>query len=197
MVLSGPSGAGKGTVSRALLERQKGIHLSISATTRTPRAGEVDGLNYFFVSREQFQDMIAAEELLEWAEVYGNYYGTPVKAVEQALVRGEDVLLEIDVQGGLQVKNKFPAAVLVFLLPPSRDVLAERLMGRATDSAEEIQRRLHWTTTELQFLFRYDYVVINRRVEEAVCAIQSILVAEKCRPRRVKLDPSWAELVSS
>ncbi|MGB9803015.1 guanylate kinase [Desulfofundulus sp.] len=191
MVLSGPSGAGKGTVCRALLEKQPGIHLSISATTRKPRAGEVDGVNYFFVSREKFQRMIDAGELLEWAEIYGNYYGTPLKSVEENLARGEDVLLEIDVQGGLQVKRKFPSAVLVFLLPPSRAALVERLTGRGTDPIEEIQRRLHWANTELKFLFSYDYIVINRKIEEAVATLQSILVAEKCRPQRIKLDESW------
>jgi guanylate kinase len=154
----------------------------------------VDGVNYFFVSREKFQQMVDAGELLEWAEVYGNYYGTPLKAVKDALARGEDVLLEIDVQGGLQVKKKFPSAVLVFLLPPSRAVLVERLTGRGTDSAEEIQRRLHWANTELGFLKRYDYVVINRQVEEAVATLQAIILAEKCRPQRLKIDESWGNL---
>ncbi|MBE3588951.1 MAG: guanylate kinase [Thermoanaerobacteraceae bacterium] len=191
LVLSGPSGAGKGTVCRALLEKQPGLHLSVSATTRQPRSGEVDGVNYFFVSEEQFKNMVAGQELLEWARVYNHYYGTPVKAVQQALARGEDVLLEIDVQGGLQVKEKFPLAVLIFLLPPSRAELAARLKGRGTDSVEEIERRLQWADTELQYLERYDYVVINRQVAEAVVTIQAILTAEKCRPRRVKLDPSW------
>ncbi|WP_027717218.1 guanylate kinase [Desulfovirgula thermocuniculi] len=191
LVLSGPSGAGKGTVCRALVEKEPNIRLSVSATTRKPRAGEVDGVNYFFVTRERFQEMIKAGELLEWAEVYGNYYGTPRKAVEEALQEGYDVLLEIDVQGGLQVKEKFPEAVLIFLLPPSRAALVERLTGRGTDSAEEIRRRLRWASTELQSLYRYDYVVINRRVEEAVATIQAIITAEKCRPQRVQLDESW------
>ncbi|MGB9846413.1 MAG: guanylate kinase [Desulfotomaculales bacterium] len=184
VVLSGPSGAGKGTVVSALLRKLPGLVLSVSATTRTPREGEVDGASYYFLSREKFLSMIQGEELLEWAEVYGNYYGTPRRAVEKALAEGKDVLLEIDVQGGLQVKEKFPDAVLIFLLPPSLEELRARLAGRGSEPEEEVERRLAWALSELRTFPRYDYAVVNDRVEEAAEKIRSIITAEKCRTAR-------------
>lgn len=191
VVLSGPSGSGKGTICRALLDAESRLQLSISATTRPPRPQEVDGVNYFFVSRERFRQMIAAGQLLEWAEVYGQYYGTPRQAVEDALARGRDVLLEIDVQGGLQVREKFPAAVLIFVLPPSREVLARRLRGRASDAPEEIDKRLHWAEREVKLISRYDYLVQNDRLEDAVSTVRSILTAERCRPGRARWYQGW------
>lgn len=184
IVLSGPSGAGKGTVVGALLRKLPGLVLSVSATTRLPRENEVDGVNYYFITREKFLSMIESGEFLEWARVYDNYYGTPRRAVEKALAEGKDVLLEIDVQGGLQVKAKFPDAVLVFLLPPSWDELASRLAGRGSEPREEVEKRLAWAQDELRTFPRYDYVVINDRVEEAAEKIRSIITAEKCRTAR-------------
>lgn len=184
IVLSGPSGVGKGTVSRALLGESTDLVCSISVTTRLPREGEVDGRNYFFVSPREFREMIDRQEFLEWAEVYGNFYGTPRVFVEDALSKGKDVLLEIDVEGGLQVKQKFSAAVMIFLLPPSRTELQSRLLKRASESPSEMKKRLKWSEQELKMLSCYDYAVINDRVENAVWRIQSILTAEKCRTWR-------------
>ncbi len=186
IVLSGPSGVGKGAVSRALLGESTDLVCSISATTRLPRKGEVNGKSYYFFSRQEFRKMIDRQELLEWAEVYGNFYGTPRVFVENALSEGRDVLLEIDVQGGLQVKQMIPAAVLVFLFPPSRAELQSRLLKRASESLAEMEKRLKWAEQELKMLSRYDYAVVNDRVENAVWRIQSILEAEKCRTWRFK-----------
>ncbi|OAT81426.1 guanylate kinase [Desulfotomaculum copahuensis] len=191
LVLSGPSGAGKGTICRMLLQEEPRLQLSVSATTRPPRAREVDGVDYFFVSRERFEQMMAQDELLEWAGVYDYYYGTPRAAVDDALSRGTDVLLEIDVQGGLQIKEKIPDAVLLFVLPPSREILAARLRGRASDAPEEIARRLQWAEREVRMLSRYDYVVQNDRLEDAVSVIRSILTAERCRPGRARWYQGW------
>lgn len=187
-VISGPSGSGKGTVCRALLERSPSTHLSVSVTTREPRVGEVDGVHYYFVSRERFKEMVAAGEVLEWAEVYGDFYGTPRGPVMGLLDRGRDVLLEIDVQGALQVKERFPEAVLIFLCPPSFEELERRLITRGTDSAEKIKRRLEWARGEMQAAHRYDYVVVNDRVEDAVDKINSIMVAEKCRTKYFRVS---------
>ena len=186
VVLSGPSGAGKGTVSQALLRSEPGLVLSISATTRLPRNGETDGVSYYFISREKFLMMIEGDEFLEWARVYDNFYGTPRLPVEETLARGKDVLLEIDVQGGLQVKSKLPEAVLIFLLPPSWKELEARLAGRGSESPEEVQKRLQWAKRELQSLSLYDYAVVNDRVEKAVEQIRSIITAEKCRTARFR-----------
>jgi guanylate kinase len=177
---------GKGAVSRALLGESTDLVCSISATTRLPRKGEVNGKSYYFFSRQEFRKMIDRQELLEWAEVYGNFYGTPRVFVENALSEGRDVLLEIDVQGGLQVKQMIPAAVLVFLFPPSRAELQSRLLKRASESLAEMEKRLKWAEQELKMLSRYDYAVVNDRVENAVWRIQSILEAEKCRTWRFK-----------
>jgi guanylate kinase len=186
IVLSGPSGVGKGAVSRALLGESTDLVCSISATTRLPRKGEVNGKSYYFFSRQEFRKMIDRQELLEWAEVYGNFYGTPRVFVENALSEGRDVLLEIDVLGVLQVKQMIPAAVLVFLFPPSRAELQSRLLKRASESLAEMEKRLKWAEQELKMLSRYDYAVVNDRVENAVWRIQSILEAEKCRTWRFK-----------
>ncbi|MEW6425996.1 MAG: guanylate kinase [Bacillota bacterium] len=191
VVLSGPSGAGKGTVSRVLLRSSPDMLLSVSATTRLPRNGETDGVNYYFISREKFSLMITRDEFLEWARVYDNCYGTPRLPVEEALARGKDVLLEIDVQGGLQVKQKFPEAVLIFLLPPSWDELRSRLVKRGSEPAEEVAKRLQWARRELQSLSLYDYVVVNDQVEQAVEQIRSIITAEKCRTARFQDLKIW------
>ena len=143
IVLSGPSGAGKGTVCQNLISKNKSVYLSVSVTTRPPRPGEVHGKNYFFISREEFQQMVTNDQLIEWAQVYDNFYGTPKEWVEEKLSNGEDVLLEIDIQGALQIKKKFPECVLIFIIPPSINELQARLVSRGTDGAEVIKKRLN------------------------------------------------------
>ncbi len=182
VVISGPSGSGKGTICRALFKIMPELRLSISATTRKPRSGERDGIDYYFLSKAEFEAMIEAGKLLEWAKVYGNYYGTPAEPVMKSINEGRDVILEIDVQGAFQVREKYPGCILIFLIPPSRAELEHRLKSRATDSEEEIQRRLTWVEREVAQLGKYDYLVINDKVEKAARTVSAIITAERCRP---------------
>lgn len=184
IVISGPSGAGKGTVCRALLAQYPELVLSVSKTTRPPRVGEQDGVNYYFVSREEFSASISAEDFLEYACVYGEFYGTPRRAVQNMLEAGQDVILEIDTQGALQVKGGCPAGVFVFLLPPSEAELQARLLGRGTESPEKLRHRLSAAAAEVAMAYMYDYVVINDVVEKARDQIAAIIRAEKCRTAR-------------
>lgn len=183
IVVSGPSGAGKGTVMNKLIAGGD-YALSVSATTRSPREGEQDGINYFFKTREEFEKMIADNEFLEYAEFCGNYYGTPLPYVNQKLDEGKNVILEIEVKGAFQVKEKCPEAVLIFLAPPSMKELEERLVGRGTESPEVIAERLARAMEELDLIDDYDYVVINDDVDEAVADIRSIVKAEQRRAAR-------------
>jgi len=173
-VLSGPSGVGKGTVWQEVLELVPNIKVSVSATTRKPRSGDVEGVNYFFKSPEQFAEMIERGELLEWAVYNGNHYGTPIWAVEDMLASGTDVILEIDTQGALQVKMKMPEAILIFIAPPSFDALLERLKGRATESDEEIARRVAAAEAEMAVKGEYDHVVVNDDLQTAVREVEAI-----------------------
>ena len=185
LVLSGPSGAGKGTICKYLLANNPSLKYSVSATTRAPRNGEVNGQSYHFVSKDNFLDMIAQDELLEYAEVYGNYYGTPNRYVQNLLDENYDVILEIDPQGAMQIKNKFPDAIFVLILPPSLTELSDRIYKRGTDTAEVIRHRLSKAVSELKFCAsKYDYLVINDEVNKASDKILAIIAAEKCRVGR-------------
>ncbi|MBQ9518687.1 MAG: guanylate kinase [Firmicutes bacterium] len=174
IVVSGPAGTGNGTVINGLMERER-YALSVSATTRAPRGFEQDGINYFFKTVEEFEEMIKNGEFLEYAKFVGNYYGTPKKYVLQKLEEGKNVLLEIEVQGALQVKQNYPEATLIFLLPPSMDELESRLRGRATDSEETIVKRLARAKEEMEYKDKYDYQVVNLEVEQAVQEIEKII----------------------
>lgn len=181
IVLSGPSGVGKSTVIAELLSIRKDIHFSVSFTTRTPRAGEENGVNYNFVDRAEFERMIAAGELLEHAEYVGNYYGTSLKVIRDKLDQGVDVLLDIEVQGAAKVREKCPEAVLIFIIPPSFEELSRRLHGRHTDGEEVIAGRLQKAREEYQEIRNYDYLVVNDKVPDAAREIMAILLAEDCR----------------
>ncbi|EJU25086.1 guanylate kinase [Selenomonas sp. CM52] len=178
VVVSGPSGAGKGTICQALLEKTP-LAYSVSATTRKPRAGEVDGESYYFLSVEAFEKMIEKDELLEWAKVYDNYYGTPLKKVEEKLAAGEDILLEIDTQGAMKVREKFPEGVYIFILPPSLAELERRIRGRDTETEEVLQKRLAAAIDEIEAGKCYKYVVTNDEVDGAVDSVCAILAAER------------------
>ncbi|MBR3061099.1 MAG: guanylate kinase [Exiguobacterium sp.] len=186
IVLSGPSGVGKGTVCRALREEEdNNLQYSVSATTRKPREGEVEGVHYFFKSRKEFERMIEQKELLEHAEFVGNYYGTPVEWVRETLESGQDVILEIEVQGAFQVKELLPEAVFLFLAPPSLQELRNRLIGRGTESEEVIKQRLLVAREEIELMDAYDYVVTNDEVDKAIDRIKAIVTAEHCKRERV------------
>ncbi|MEC0229250.1 MULTISPECIES: guanylate kinase [Paenibacillus] len=185
IVLSGPSGVGKGTVCAALRKISPDIVYSVSATTRSPRQGEVDGVNYFFKTREQFQQLIDTDEVLEWAEYVDNFYGTPRRFVEETLRSGKDVILEIEVQGALQVKQKFSEGVFIFLLPPSLDELENRIVTRGTETDEVIRSRMSVAIDEIRLMEHYDYAIVNDHVETACAKIQAILAAEHCKKERM------------
>ncbi|STY39733.1 guanylate kinase [Leuconostoc mesenteroides] len=186
IVLSGPSGVGKGTVRKAIFEEESiDFQYSISATTRQPRAGEVDGEDYFFVTREQFEEKINDGDMLEYAKYVSNYYGTPKSFIDETLASGRDVFLEIDVQGALQVKSKMPEGIYIFLTLPDLANLRDRLVGRGTDSADVIEKRVAAARDELKMMINYDYAVENDVVSNAVERIKSIITAERLRVTRV------------
>jgi guanylate kinase len=184
-VLSSPSGAGKTTLSRLLMERMGGLRMSVSATTRPMRPGEVEGRDYMFVDHARFEEMVKRQELLEWATVFDNRYGTPRAPVEAALSAGQDVLFDIDWQGTQQLREKARADVVsVFILPPSADDLEKRLHSRAQDSADVIRARMSRASHEMSHWAEYDYIVINHEVDEAFAEVQSILKAERLKRER-------------
>lgn len=185
LVVSGPAGVGKGTLDKALLERHQDMKLSVSATTRAPRPGEIDGVHYFFKTEEEFKTMIERNEFLEYMHVFQtNYYGTPRSFVEEQLSRGIDVILEIDVQGAMKVKKAFPNAVMIFIAPPSMAELKSRLIGRNTETLEQIEKRFATAEKEIAMLPEYEYVVTNDVVEMAVNQMEAIITAEKCKVSR-------------
>ncbi|ADL42779.1 guanylate kinase [Caldicellulosiruptor obsidiansis OB47] len=188
IVISGPAGTGKGTVVGKLLEKNPNIKLSISKTTRKPRPGEKEGMNYFFVSREQFEEEIKNERFLEYAEYNNNYYGTPKDFVFETLEKGFDVILEIETKGALQIKKVFSDAVLIFLLPPSIEELYKRLVKRGTESEDEIKARLEIAKNEIKLVPEYDYCVINDNVDDATEKIQKIIEVEKLKSRRFDIQ---------
>ena len=173
-IISGFSGAGKGTVVNKLLEKDN-YAVSISATTREPRQGEVDGKNYFFKSRDEFENMIENNQLIEYAEYVGNYYGTPRDYVFKKLEEGYDVILEIEMQGALKVKEKFPETALIFITPPSADELKKRLVGRGTETIEQIDKRMSRAVDECDYMNKYDYIVVNDDLDECVDEIHRLL----------------------
>lgn len=186
IVISGFAGSGKGTITKELIKRYDNYKLSVSATTRNPRPGEVDGQDYFFVTREKFEEMIANGDLLEHTEYVGNYYGTPKPYVEQMLLDGKDVILEIEYIGAFNAKKAFPEAVLLFITPPSVEEVYNRLKGRNTETEEVILKRLRRGQEESEIIDKYDYIVVNDDVEEAISEIHSTIQCAKYSTDRNK-----------
>ena len=191
IVVSGASGTGKGTVCKELLARERGVAFSVSATSRAPREGEQDGREYYFRTRTEFETMIAEGAFLEYADVYGNYYGTPLAPIEARRSAGEDILLEIDTQGALNVMERCPDGTFIFLLPPSLEELLRRITGRGTESKESLARRLAAARDEIRLGRRYRYAVLNDTVENAAAQIQTILAAERLR---ADMNPSQFDI---
>ena len=180
-VISGPSGVGKNTILNRLVEERENVRYSISATSRPIRPGEVDGVSYYFVSREQFEKMIAAGELLEFAEYVGNYYGTPLAPILEATEKGVDIVMDVDVVGALKIKKRLPGAVLVFIAAPSFDALRQRLVHRGDVSPEAMAERLERARWEYTQAHQYDYILLNEDVEQTAGELMAIMTAEKCK----------------
>lgn len=194
IVLSGPSGVGKGTVRKEIFSQEDtAFEYSISMTTREPRQGEVNGVDYFFKTREEFEELIQQGKLLEYAEFVGNYYGTPVDYVQETLNRGKDVFLEIEVEGARQVREKFPDGLFIFLVPPSLSELKNRITTRGTESEDVINNRMSVAKEEIEMMHLYDYVVENDKVENAVERIKAIVIAEHLRRERV--EPKYKKML--
>ncbi|MBP7174851.1 MAG: guanylate kinase [Thermoclostridium sp.] len=186
IVVSGPAGVGKGTVVSLARERDRDVIFSVSATSRSPRPGEIDGRNYFFVTRERFEEMIQENELLEWVEYCGNYYGTPKAYVKTELEKGRNVLLEIDVEGANNIKKQYPECILVFIMPPSLEELRNRITKRGTESPEVIESRLARAEKEMKYSVLYDHIIVNQTIEEA--AEQFLKIIRKERRKSAKQD---------
>jgi guanylate kinase len=185
LVVSGPAGVGKGTINNALIERNSDIRMSVSATTRAPRPGEIDGVHYFFKSEADFKKMIDEGAFLEDMHVFNmHYYGTPKSVVEQELAEGRSVVLEIDVNGAMRVKAAYPDAVLIFIAPPSMSELKSRLIHRGTESSESIERRFETADQEMEFVTKYDYIVVNDILDLAIARTEHIISAERCKVSR-------------
>ena len=190
LVISGPSGAGKGTICKVLMKRNEDLKLSVSATTRQPRTGEVEGVNYFFLTHEKFNDMISKNEFLEYAQTYSNFYGTPKGPVMECLEKGQDVVLEIEMQGARQVKQIYPDAILIFVLPPTLNELQSRLSSRGTETEEQMQERLSCAFEEIKQIKDYNYFIFNEtnKEVEAAIEIENIISAEKNKSARYEDD---------
>jgi len=186
IVISGPSGAGKGTICKKLIEKNKNIYLSVSATTRSPREGEIDGVNYYFITKEEFERRVKENGFIEYAEVHGNFYGTPRVNVDKMLEEGKDVILEIDIQGALQVKENFKEGVFIFILPPSMEELKRRIIKRGSETEESLMTRFKNAYKEINYVSKYNYAVVNDTLELAVAKVEAIIAAEKCRVDRIK-----------
>ena len=186
IVISGPSGAGKGTICKELLDKHNNIYISVSATTRSPRAGEVDGINYYFLTKESFEEKVSQNGFLEYANVHGNFYGTPKVNVEKMLEEGKDVILEIDIQGALQVKENFSEGVFIFILQPSMEELKQRIIKRGSETEESLMTRFKNAYKEINYVSKYNYAVVNDTLDLAVSKVESIIAAEKCRVDRIK-----------
>lgn len=180
-IITGPSGVGKGTIIKKLFEGREDLYFSVSATTRAPRPGEVDGVHYHFLSREQFQQWVEQGEFLEHAEFVENCYGTPKKYVDEAMNAGKDAILDIEVQGAEQIHALRPEAIRIFIVPPSWDELERRLVGRGTEDAEKVRKRLERSRIEFPLAREFDYIVVNHTVDQAVSEINAIMTAEHCR----------------
>ena len=186
LVVSGPSGAGKGTICKELLNKNNDIKLSVSATTRKPRNGEVHGVNYFFIEKEKFEEMIKNGEFLEYAQIYDNFYGTPKEAIIECLENGQDVVLEIEMQGAKQIKEVYPEGVFIFVLPPSLEELKNRIVKRGTETNEEIEKRFSCAFEEINQISNYDYFVVNNDITKSVREVESIILVEKNKVNRYK-----------
>lgn len=185
-VVSGPSGCGKDTIVRGLLKKRKNTWLSVSCTSRSPRSGEIDGKDYFFLTPQEFEKRIDEEDFLEYAKYADNYYGTPKSSIEEHLNKGEDVILVIEIQGALKVKELLPETLFIFILPPSMEELRKRLEGRGTESKEKIDKRFLRAYEEINEVNKYNYVVVNDEVSLAVSKVEAILVSERCRVDRIE-----------
>lgn len=180
-VISGPSGAGKGTICKEILDEDKALKLSVSMTTRAPRKGEIDKVHYHFTDKEAFEALIAEGGFMEYANVYGNFYGTPKKQVMEWIEQGSNVILEIDVQGALQIKKAYPEGVFIFILPPSIEELKNRILGRGSETEETMARRLGTALKEISAIDEYDYRVVNEKLDAAIERVKAIMLAEQCK----------------
>ncbi len=191
LVVSAPSGAGKTSLCRALTESLGNLTHSVSYTTRKPRPLEIDGRDYYFVTDDRFKDMIKAGDFAEWAQVHSNYYGTSKRVLDDMINEGIDVILDIDTQGARQIKEKYPKAVFIFILPPSLEILEERLRNRRSDNDEEIRKRMRRARDEIKDYRMYDYIIVNRDFDRALSELRAIVTGERCRTRLV--DRPWIE----